>query len=338
MSFKKLLATAASLALTFSLSTKAAEAGTHRGGVLPPFAYIQFCVHHAGACSEAKGRLATSGGGKVEMTSKLQQQLAVVNSSVNSSIRPKARGPGDPWTMGGNFGDCNSYALTKKAKLIAAGWPSSALSLTVVKTSWGEGHLVLSVHTNTGIMVLDNLSHSVRPLSQVPYRLISMQQGSALQWGAGSNSAANTVPDNLLKMTHPHSRAPYRLVAMQSNSAMQHRSTIESVGTAGSVSPSKAATQLSEAPYRFAELQSALKVQWNRRSELLGEVGLPQLVGSLGLVFEVIRGVHHTEVQVGDRNMDLEQATDVRASRVALGAPLSNNKQGSLLYADRGPL
>jgi predicted transglutaminase-like cysteine proteinase len=190
MSFKSIFFAAASLVFAASLSTYGAEASGRRGGVLPPFAYIQFCVHHASACKDTKGRLATIDGSKVTMTPKLQRELADINSSVNSSIQPRARGPGDPWTAGGKFGDCNAYALTKRAKLIAAGWPSRALSLTVVKTSWGEGHLVLSVHTSTGVMVLDNLSHSVRSLSQVPYHLIAMQGGSALQWGAGSDSAA----------------------------------------------------------------------------------------------------------------------------------------------------
>ena len=98
--------------------------------------------------------------------------------------------------MGGNFGDCNSYALTKRNELMAAGWPSQALSLTVVKTSWGEGQLVLSVHMSKGAVLSDNLSHDVRPLAQVRYRRVSIQDGSALQWSnrnnrAGSYAAAN---------------------------------------------------------------------------------------------------------------------------------------------------
>ena len=335
MSFKTLLTTAAGLALAASLSTNGAEANSRGGGVLPPFAYIQFCVHHASACKDTKGRVATIDGSKVAMTATRQHELTDVNSSVNAYIHPRARGFGERWTAGGKFGDCNSYALTKRAKLIAAGWPSSALSLTVVKTSWGEGHLVLSVHTSAGVMVLDNLSHTVRPLSQVPYHLVAMQGGSALQWGAGSESAVNAVADNLPKMTHPRSRASYRIVAMQSGSAslrgntiesigitgsigpskavtrsrahyhivaMRSRSaslpgsTIESIGITGRVGPSKAVTQLSEVSSYLAKLQSALKAQWNRHHELLSVAGLPQLVGSFSLVFEAIRGHQRTEV------------------------------------------
>jgi predicted transglutaminase-like cysteine proteinase len=158
------------------------------GGVLPPFAYIQFCVHHASSCRDNKGRLAMASSGKVKMTSKLQSQLASVNSRVNSRMKPVSDKGSDRWAIGGKSGDCEDFALTKRAMLIAAGWPSRALSMTVVKTAWGEGHAVLSVHTSSGTVVLDNLSHSVRPISSTPYRIVAMQGGSSLQWVRRNNS------------------------------------------------------------------------------------------------------------------------------------------------------
>ena len=296
MSFKTLLTTAASLALAASLSTNGAEANSRGGGVLPPFAYIQFCVHHASACKDTKGRVATIDGSKVAMTATRQHELTDVNSSVNAYIHSKARGIGERWTAGGKFGDCNSYALTKRAKLIAAGWPSSALSLTVVKTSWGEGHLVLSVHTSAGVMVLDNLSHTVRPLSQVPYHLVAMQGGSALQWGTGTDGAANTVAVNLPKMTHLRLQPSHRFLTMKISSTILNKQPIESIGTTGAVSPSKAETQLSKVHNVLAELRSALKSQWNQHHELLSSAGLSQLVGNFGFVFEFMRGRQRDDV------------------------------------------
>lgn len=150
--------------------------------VLPPFAYIQFCVHHRSSCANTRGHLAMAGHNTVKMTNRLSHQLASVNARVNSRMIARADRGGDKWSVGGRYGDCEDYAMTKRAMLIAAGWPSSALSLTVVKTSWGEGHAILSVHTSAGTMVLDNLSHSVKSLRQVPYHLISMQGPSALDW------------------------------------------------------------------------------------------------------------------------------------------------------------
>lgn len=149
---------------------------------LPPFAYIQFCVHHRSSCQNTRGRLAMAGGNTVKLTSRLSRQLANVNAHVNSSMIARADKGSDRWSVGGRYGDCEDYAMTKRAMLIAAGWPSSALSLTVVKTSWGEGHAILSVHTSGGTLVLDNLSHQVKSLKKVPYHLISMQGPSALDW------------------------------------------------------------------------------------------------------------------------------------------------------------
>ena len=151
-------------------------------GTMPPFAYIQFCVKNRAACSNSTGKLAMAGGNKVKLTKRLEKQLASVNQGVNSSMRPRRDGGTDRWSVGGRTGDCEDFALTKRARLIAAGWPSSALSMTVVRTRSGEGHAVLSVHTSQGTLVLDNLSKSVRPLRSVPYRLVSMQSGSPMQW------------------------------------------------------------------------------------------------------------------------------------------------------------
>jgi predicted transglutaminase-like cysteine proteinase len=150
--------------------------------VLPPFAYIQFCVHHRNSCKNTRGHLAMAGSHTVKLTKHLSHQLANVNSRVNRKIIARADSGSDKWNVGGRYGDCEDYAMTKRAMLIAAGWPSSALSLTVVKTSWGEGHAVLSVHTSGGTLVLDNLSHAVKSIKKVPYRLVSMQGPTALSW------------------------------------------------------------------------------------------------------------------------------------------------------------
>jgi predicted transglutaminase-like cysteine proteinase len=195
---KKIFIGAAMAILASTIAISSAEARVHKlhvkphgvakyaakasGGVLPPFAYIQFCVHHAGACSDHKGSLAMAGNDTVKLTSKLQRQLASVNTKVNSRMRAVADKGADKWSVGSKSGDCEDFALTKRAMLIAAGWPSRALSMTVVKTAWGEGHAILSVHTSSGTLVLDNLSHSVRRLSSVPYSVVAMQSGSALHW------------------------------------------------------------------------------------------------------------------------------------------------------------
>jgi predicted transglutaminase-like cysteine proteinase len=201
MFLKKLIAIATASVVAITMSSVEASAAKHKmhrkhvrqhnlmqhaslsgGGVMPPFAYIQFCVHHRAACSASSGHLAMVGWGHVKLTSRLQTQLASINSRVNSNMRAKSDKGADKWSIGGKTGDCEDYAMTKRALLIAAGWPSRALSLTKVRTAWGEGHAVLSVRTSAGTLVLDNLARSVKSINSVPYSIVAMQGGSAMQW------------------------------------------------------------------------------------------------------------------------------------------------------------
>ena len=72
-------------------------------------------------------------------------------------------------------GDCNEFAVQKRHELIARGWPAAALALTVVKTSWGEGHLIVTVRTDQGDLVLDNLRSDIVPWQRAGYHWIMRQ-------------------------------------------------------------------------------------------------------------------------------------------------------------------
>ena len=69
--------------------------------------------------------------GKVILSTDAADLLAKTNLAVNRGMREQTdaqrHGVKDRWTVGGAAGDCEDFALTKKAKLIKAGWPSSAL-------------------------------------------------------------------------------------------------------------------------------------------------------------------------------------------------------------------
>jgi predicted transglutaminase-like cysteine proteinase len=55
------------------------------------------------------------------------------------------------------------------------GFPRSSLLVTVVRDERGDGHAVLTVKTNKGEFVLDNLRDGVRPWSESPYRFVKRQ-------------------------------------------------------------------------------------------------------------------------------------------------------------------
>ena len=152
---------------------------------MPPFAYIKFCVQHRSACRETHGRLDQDGNKRVNLGPPLMQQLILINAQVNGQIKPTSDRGGDHWSVGVSRGDCEDYVLTKRARLMAAGWPSSALAIAIVRTNWGEGHAVLVVRTSNGDMVLDNLTPKVRLLRDMPYRLLSMQGTSPMKWYRG---------------------------------------------------------------------------------------------------------------------------------------------------------
>ncbi|MFB2565694.1 transglutaminase-like cysteine peptidase [Rhizobium sp. IMFF44] len=113
------------------------------------------------------------------------EQLQQINSLVNHEIE----GVGDNdhygiyklgiinwWTYPDDgAGNCNDYVLLKKKLLVEAGWPRSALLLTVVLDTHNEGHLVLMARTNDGDLILDNLTDTVKNWNGTGYTFIKRQ-------------------------------------------------------------------------------------------------------------------------------------------------------------------
>ncbi|MBP1848732.1 transglutaminase-like cysteine peptidase [Rhizobium halophytocola] len=131
---------------------------------LAPFAYVKFCMTYPGECNSRGG---TS---LVHLNRAKRGQLFAVNRRINQQIRPvhDAAGlGGDVWQVNVTSGDCEEFALAKRQRLIALGWPSSALRIAVARTYSGEGHAVLVVKTSAGDLVLDNRTTLVKPWQTV---------------------------------------------------------------------------------------------------------------------------------------------------------------------------
>lgn len=113
-----------------------------------------------------------------------------INREVNRAIRHRedsaVYGRPDQWALGeAGVGDCEDYALAKRAALIQAGVPARALSIALVETRRGESHAVLLIDTDKGTLVLDNLSPWIRRWDQTPYTWIARQTpGDPLTWRA----------------------------------------------------------------------------------------------------------------------------------------------------------
>lgn len=70
----------------------------------------------------------------------------------------------------------------RRRALIKAGVPSSSLRIAYVKTRSGIDHAILVVRTSNKHLVLDNLTHAIKPLSQTGYRIISMSGANPMKW------------------------------------------------------------------------------------------------------------------------------------------------------------
>jgi predicted transglutaminase-like cysteine proteinase len=67
------------------------------------------------------------------------------------------------------------YALLKRRLLMQAGWPRQALLMTIVHEKDGNGHAVLTVVTDRGEFILDNLTDDTLLWSKTPYRYYKRQ-------------------------------------------------------------------------------------------------------------------------------------------------------------------
>ena len=114
----------------------------------------------------------------LSLTDEAWGQLRDVNHSVNVAVGYRTDmdlyGKLEHWTPAVAEGDCEDYALTKRQRLLALGWPLKALRLAVCRVE-GQGHAVLTVDTDRGVYVLDNRYPRVMPWKDLPYVWISRQ-------------------------------------------------------------------------------------------------------------------------------------------------------------------
>ena len=102
-----------------------------------------------------------------------------VNQAVNKRVRPATDQDiyhkDEVWAFPGNFGDCEDYVLLKRRVLIDKGIAPGNLLITVVRKPDGEGHAVLTVRTDRGDFVLDNLNEDVLNWEATEYRYLKRQ-------------------------------------------------------------------------------------------------------------------------------------------------------------------
>jgi predicted transglutaminase-like cysteine proteinase len=142
---------------------------------LPPFGWVDFCQRYTRECD---GGLTSPL--DVNWTPDAIKRVRRINSWVNSHVTPVSDmdhwGVVDRWDYPTDgMGDCEDFVLMKRRLLLEEGFPRQALLITVVKDERGDGHALLTVKTNKGEFVLDNLDDEVRAWNETPYRFIKRQ-------------------------------------------------------------------------------------------------------------------------------------------------------------------
>jgi predicted transglutaminase-like cysteine proteinase len=143
-----------------------------------PYGWLDFCRRYKSECDG--GSLAPL---DVNLTQKSLREIERVNKWVNSTIAPVSDmehwGVLDQWDYPSDGkGDCEDYALLKRKLLIDLGFPRQALLMTVVKDEHNEGHAILTIKTNRGEFVLDNLNSEAKAWDRSGYRFVKRQSQS----------------------------------------------------------------------------------------------------------------------------------------------------------------
>lgn len=145
------------------------------GQTTQPIGHYQFCQMAPHECA-----IRPRDSGPVKLTDGLLKKIADVNLAVNRAIRPMndrdIYGQEEVWTYPvDGVGDCEDYVLEKRRRLNAAGISLSNLLITVVRKRDGEGHAVLTVRTDRGDFILDNLNNDVKLWSHTGYTYLKRQ-------------------------------------------------------------------------------------------------------------------------------------------------------------------
>jgi predicted transglutaminase-like cysteine proteinase len=145
----------------------ASVTGAAAVGAMSPVGYRAFCQRFNGddLCRDRPSTVV------LPVTPWLEKFLGEINLYWNHRLTwtsdEALYGRPEFWSVpAGKKGDCEDYALAKYAQLRRMGVPAGALSFIYGKLkSTGEGHAVLSVHTDHGLLVLGSDDDAALPLA-----------------------------------------------------------------------------------------------------------------------------------------------------------------------------
>jgi predicted transglutaminase-like cysteine proteinase len=186
------------LGLGFSLGPALASPMEIGRQTSQPIGHFKFCEANPAECS-----IRTSNPKPEKMTKALWSRIVSVNSAVNAAVKPMSDadlyGEDEYWTYPTKgAGDCEEYVLEKQRELRNAGFAMSNLLITVLRQRNGEGHAVLTVRTDKGDFILDNLKDQVVEWHETTYTYLKIQSSrDSGRWVSITNAevpATATLP------------------------------------------------------------------------------------------------------------------------------------------------
>jgi len=147
-----------------------------------PIGHYEFCRRKPAECS-----IRTRNDTPLAMTEELMARLQRLTVKINAAVKPvsdlELYGVDEYWTYPVDAGDCEDYALKKRRILMREGVSPSNLLLTVLRRPNGEGHAVLTVRTDIGDVILDNLNDLVMNWDETKYNFLKRQStGHTGRW------------------------------------------------------------------------------------------------------------------------------------------------------------
>jgi len=144
------------------------------GPTSQPIGHYNFCKTHHSECGYR-----TAQGNPMAFSRQAWEAMVEVNTTVNRGIIPltdqELFGVEEYWTYPSEAGDCEDYVLLKQKKLLHLGFKPSDLLITIVTQSDGSGHAVLTVRTDEGDFILDNMDDDIRLWSDTAYTFLKRQ-------------------------------------------------------------------------------------------------------------------------------------------------------------------
>jgi predicted transglutaminase-like cysteine proteinase len=168
--------TAILMLAAFAQQAQATPAAAMRiiGKANPPIGHYEFCQTYRSECAATAGDA-----GPIKLTEERWKTILDVNYTVNTNIKPmtdmEIYGVEERWAYPTTVGDCEDFVLLKRKMLMNKGMDVSDLLITVVLQPNGEGHAVLTVRTDRGDFILDNMRNKVMLWSATEYTYLKRQ-------------------------------------------------------------------------------------------------------------------------------------------------------------------